>query len=403
MTEQKKLNVLWIADAVMQTGFARVTHSILEHLYPLMNISVLAVNFNGDPTPYQKQYDLYPAMIGGDVWGAQRVPELIEKTKPDVILIINDPWNVAQYLDMIDPKLKIPVVAYMPVDAPNQMAGRAINGLSRAIAYTNFGRKQLMLGGYSGRCEVIPHGVNTNIYKPMPTQEARTALGLARKLPPDAFVVGAVARNQPRKRLDLTFQAWTQWWINAGQPRNAFLFLHTTMRDIGWNIGQLAEYYGMNEQLIVTNPKMTLHNCIPESKMPLVYNSFDVQLHTPLGEGWGLTAHEGMACRRAQIMPRHSAFAEWPEGCVRYVETMTSFPVTPNGINSIGAEASIPELVDAIEELYRNVELREELAQKGYERATEPRFNWAEISKQFYDVMLEAATERRQTPVGVKS
>jgi D-inositol-3-phosphate glycosyltransferase len=398
-----KLKLLLVADAVMQTGFARVTHSVLEHLYPLMDVSVLGVNFNGDATPYQKKYDLYPAMLGGDVWGAQRLPGLIEKIRPDVIMIINDPWNVAQYLEVIDPAFKIPVVAYMPVDAPNQMAGRSLNGLSRAITYTNFGRKHLTLGGFNGRCDVIPHGVDTKLYYPMPTEEARAKLGLKNKLPENAFVVGSVARNQPRKRLDLTIQAWTQWWINNGQPRNAFLYLHTTMQDIGWNVRQLAAYYGMNEQLIVTNPKMSLHNCIPEDKMVLVYNSFDVQLHTPLGEGWGLTAHEGMACRRAQIMPRSSAFAEWPEGCVHYVG-ISHYDVTPNGINSIGAVPAFDEIVEAIDVMYRNPGgIREELAQKGFDRATEARFQWDVIANQFHNVLLETIQERRQSPVGVRS
>lgn len=394
-----KKKLLWIGDAVAQTGFARVTHSVLDHLRHKWDVSVLGINYNGDPTPYQHQYRLFPAVLGGDVWGVGRLMPIIRQLKPDVICILNDPWNVAQYLQNIE--ANIPVVAYLPVDAPNQMAGRSLNTLQRAIAYTNFGRKHLILGGFTGRCDVIPHGVDTSIYYPMEKTEALQKLTLTQKIKPDSFVVGAVARNQPRKRLDLTIQAWAKWWIDAGQPRNAYLYMHTTMQDIGWNVLQLATYYGINEQFIVTNPRMTLHNCLLEENMRLVYGAFDVQLHTPLGEGWGLTAHEGMACKRAQIMPRYSALAEWPEGCVRYVP-VTSYEVTHNAINTIGGVVDFNGVVEAIEELYTNKELRDDYAEKGYARATEDRFKWDVIAEQFHNVLMETVMEGQSRPVGLE-
>ena len=397
MSEEKK-KLLWIGDAVSQTGFARVTHSILEHLRHKWDVYVLGVNYAGDPTPYQHLYKLFPAVLGGDVWGIGRVMPLIRNIKPDVVLVLNDPWNVAQYLNAIE--VKVPVVAYMPVDAPNQMAGRGLNPLHRAIAYTNFGRKHLLLGGYTGRCDVVPHGVNPELYYPMEKAEAIDKLTLKAKVKGDSFIIGSVARNQPRKRLDLTIQAWAKWWITNGQPRNAYLYMHTTMQDIGWNVLQLATYYGINEQFIVTNPKMTLQNCLLEENMRLVYGAFDVQLHTSLGEGWGLTAHEGMACRRAQIMPKYAALGEWADGAARFVP-VTSYEVTHNGINTIGGVIDFNGTVEAIDELYKNPEERERLAALALARATEPQFNWATIADQFHAILSETVLEGRQSPVGL--
>ena len=397
--EPTKKKLFWIGDAVSQTGFARVTHSVLEHLRHKWEVHLLGVNYSGDPSPYQKQYNLYPAILGGDVWGVARVMPLVRAIKPDVILILNDPWNVAQYLQNIE--ANIPVVAYLPVDAPNQMAGRALNTLQRAIAYTNFGRKQLILGGYTGRCDVIPHGVNPEVYRPMPKEEALNKLTLSQKVKPGSFIVGSVARNQPRKRLDLTIQAWTKWWINNGQPRNAYLYMHTTMQDIGWNVLQLATYYGINEQFIVTNPKMTLQNCLLEENMRLVYNAFDVQLHTSLGEGWGLTAHEGMACGIPQIMPKYAALGEWAEGAARFVP-VTAYEVTPNAINTIGGVIDFNGTVEAIDELYKNEAKRTELGELALARAREPRFSWDAVAEQFHNILMETVTEGRQVPVGLE-
>jgi D-inositol-3-phosphate glycosyltransferase len=399
MSEQKKKKLLWIGDAVAQTGFARVTHSVLEHLRHKWDVGVLGINYNGDPTPYQHLYKLFPAVLGGDVWGVGRLMPIIRQMKPDVVLVLNDPWNVAQYLQNIE--ANIPVVAYLPVDAPNQMAGRALNSLQRAIAYTQFGRKHLILGGYTGRCDIIPHGVDTSIYHPMPKEEALHKLTLSQKIKPNSFVVGVVARNQPRKRLDLTIQAWAKWWIDAGQPDNAYLYMHTTMQDIGWNVLQLATYYGINQQFIVTNPKMTLQNCLLEENMKLVYNAFDVQLHTSLGEGWGLTAHEGMACGIPQIMPKYAALGEWPDGCVRYVP-VTSYEVTHNAINTIGGVVDFHGTVEAIDELYKNETLRRDLGERGLARAREERFKWETIAEQFDAILSETVLEGRQSPVGLE-
>jgi len=400
MNEKKKKVILWIGDAVSQTGFARVTHSICGQLHASgdWDVNVLGINYSGDPHTYP--YKIFPAILGGDVWGIGRAMGLIRNLKPDVVLIINDPWNVSQYLQAIE--ANVPVVAYMPVDAPNQMAGRSLNTLQRAIAYTQFGRKHLLLGGYSGRCDVVPHGVDTAIYHPMPKDEAINKLTLTSKIKPGSFITGVVARNQPRKRLDLTIQAWTKWWINSGQPRNAYLYMHTTMQDIGWNVLQLATYYGINEQFIVTNPKMTLQNCLLEQNLKLVYNAFDVQLHTSLGEGWGLTAHEGMACGVPQIMPKYAALAEWAEGAAHFVP-VTSYEVTHNAINTIGGVIDFHGTVDAIDKFYTDKDgIRARYRALGLARATEPRFNWATIAEQFNSILTETILEGQQAPVGLE-
>src|SRR5688572_16601884 len=151
----------------------------------------------------------------------------------------------------------------------------------------------------------------------MDRREARSRLRFKNDVKPaDAFIVMNVNRNAPRKRLDLTIQYWTQWWINAGQPKEAFLYLHCANRDEGWNVVNLAKYFGIEKQFIITNANMSSHNCMFEKDMPILYNIGDVGVSTTLGEGWGLTTHEGMACGVPQIVPRYSALGEWADGAV---------------------------------------------------------------------------------------
>jgi glycosyltransferase involved in cell wall biosynthesis len=394
------MKLLWIGDAVVQTGFARVTHCVLPHLQNSWDVRVLGINYNGDPHDYP--YKIYPAIIGGDVWGMGRVQPICRDWKPDLICINNDPWNVARFLGQI-PKT-VPTTAYMPVDAPNQGEAAELSALPRVITYTAFGQKELMLGGYHGRVDVIPHGVDTRVFHPVDRLEARRHLNLKKTDAElsDMFIVGNVNRNQPRKRLDLTIQYWTQFWYDIGQPSNAYLYLHCSNRDQGWNVVQLARYYGIEKQLILTNPRMTTQNCMREEDLKWVYGMFDVQLTTTMGEGWGLTNHEGMACGIPQLMPRYSALAEWPNGAARYVDC-TTFAATPQTINTIGGIPDMQQTVAALTELYREPTLRAALGEAALKRATEERFQWSRIGEHFNRVLLETAMEqRRSAPMGVE-
>lgn len=392
------MRLLWVGDAVVQTGFSRVTHNVVGRLKNRgWDVAVLGVCYNGDPHGYD--YPIFPAMLGGDSHGVGRIAGLIQQMKPDVVVINNDPWIIPDYYPGLPEG--VPVVAYMPVDAPNQGAAPSL-GRVRAVSYTQFGRRELLIGGYSGRCDVIPHGVDSELYRPLDRNECRKRLKLKNKNLSELFIVGNVNRNQPRKRLDLTIQAWAQWWINAGQPAEAHLYLHCANRDEGWNIFQLAKYYGIESQLIVTNTKMTVVNSLFEQEMPLVYNMFDVQLSTTMGEGWGLTTHEGMACGIPQILPRYSALGEWCDEAAHFVD-VTSFAVTPRGINTIGGVPDVGQIVEAIDKFYREPDYRLAMAQKAFNRATETRFNWDSVATQFDELLIETVMERRSKPVGLEA
>ena len=44
--------ILWYGDACSNTGFARVTHSVLDHLSKEHEVVVLGINYTGDPHEY---------------------------------------------------------------------------------------------------------------------------------------------------------------------------------------------------------------------------------------------------------------------------------------------------------------------------------------------------------------
>ena len=90
MTTKKKL--LWCGDIVAMTGFARVTENVLARLRDDYEIVVLGHNWWGDPTPLQQFYKMYPSSnrFQQAPFGEQRIREVVEREKPDVIFTIND-------------------------------------------------------------------------------------------------------------------------------------------------------------------------------------------------------------------------------------------------------------------------------------------------------------------------
>lgn len=385
-----RFKMLWVGDAVMPTGFARVTHNIVPYLNQVLDVSVIGIGYKGDPHNYP--YPIFPSRTRDreDQFGIARLPAIIDKIKPDLIFVNNDPWNVIKFPEAFP---DIPVVGYMPVDAPNMLndVAQRLNKLAFAIFYTDFGKSTARMAGYRGQVITLPHGVDTKFYGPMPKREAREALTHRQ----DCFIVGNVNRNQPRKRLDLTIMAFARW-IKEFNIRDALLHLHCGLRDQGWDLGQLNRYFGVTDRVWFTDNGMTEDIGVDEHVLPYVYNALDVQLSTSFGEGWGLTTMEGMACGVPQVVPEWAALAEWPSGAVKYMP-VSNVMATPGNINSLGGMVSEESVVKALHYMYSNRDACEEYGELGRKLVNQPRYSWKCIGSFLAD-FLQAYLQTGRVP-----
>ncbi len=393
-----KPKLLFVGDICVDTGFARVTRSILERLRETWDINVIGVNANGDPSQYE--FPIWPARNGGDLWGLGQLSKVCNIVQPDIICVLNDPWIISRFATEID-RGDIPMVAYMPVDARGQGRGycQALNKLDMAIFYTHFGENTCRLAGYSGPSAVVPHGVDTELYYPRGRRAARAKLDpVWNSLGENAFIIGNVNRNSPRKRLDLTIQYFAEWLRQrAGAPdriENAYLYLHCSPRDTGGcELRETADFYGVGNRLILADPEAVRPDKgIDEALMPLMYSALDVQVSTTAGEGWSLTVHEGMACGVPQIAPQYAALGEWAAGAA-WLVPCTSYQLHP-GCNTLGGIPDKQEFIKALDLFYRRPDLREAYAQKALARAKEPRFQWSAVAAQF-DQIFRGLVERK--------
>ncbi len=63
-------------------------------------------------------------------------------------------------------------------------------------------------------------------------------------------------------------------------------------------------------KIISPDPILLGNNGIPVDKMAQIYAGADILTSTTLGEGWGLSTTEAMACKTPVVMPNNSALTE---------------------------------------------------------------------------------------------
>jgi glycosyltransferase involved in cell wall biosynthesis len=378
--------ILWYGDACCNTGFSRVTHSVLEHLSKEHEVHVLGINATGDPHNYP--YDVYPAanIHHSDRFGIQRAPEVIEKVKPDVIICLQDIWICNQFWErcqFLKEKHKFKFIAYFPIDSegyyPDML--RNIPAWDMAITFTiNCAHRILQHKVKAERLGVLPHGVDTTKFAPMPREEAREKLGL----PKDAFIVLNANRNQPRKRIDLTIEAFAKFAVD--KP-NAMLYLHMGAKDMGWDLLPLFKRE-MNKRdlddtkrLILTSEHINYNSAPPDDLLNTIYNACDVGLNTADGEGWGLVSFEHASCKRPQVVPNHTACADiWEEAAL--LADISTW-ITDKDLGVVRGLVNTDSVVAHLNALYSDKALYDEIAECCYTVTQRPEYRWENVAAGF--------------------
>ena len=383
---KKKTKVLWCADLVAMTGFARVSGGILPRLRDDFEIVCMASNWWGDPCDEQSLYRMYPASNRHQTapFGEQRIREIVEKEQPDIVFSLNDPWIVSEQYKQIQDLHKagkFKFVGYLTMDSMNWVGGidPHINDWDALVAFTEFGAHEFVKGGVTKPIAVIPHGLDVKDFYPMDQREARKKLGLKE----DIFICLNGNRNQFRKRQDITIAAFAKFAV--GRP-NAQLYMHMGLKDQGWDLmslfGREMVKNGLdpNGRIIMTANNPNPPN-VPVDMLRSIYNCADVGVNTCKGGGWELVNFEHAACRIAQVVPNHTATKEIFEGYGKLIEC-NHIDVDTNYCREMACP-STEHLTEILCELYESPVLLEKTAQDCYDRVTDAQFSWDTIASQF--------------------
>lgn len=396
-----------IAAWLPQSGFTRVLATVLSHLASSYDIHYIGMGYKGQPIPIDG-FTLHPCNLrGGDVFGAYQGQELARERRATAVLLLNDLWMLKNYMNALRPvreELGTKVVAYCPLDGrlPDPSLMAPFEPVDRFVAYTEFGRRELSgavtqltaAGARFGfdRIDVIPHGIDVAAFRPLGGRRAvRQQLFAGRADVHElegAFIVLNANRPVERKRVDLTIDGFARF--ARGKP-NVRLYLHHAIllpgereRIDGW-----IDAAGIRDRVIMPD-EVGRGEITSDERLNLIYNACDVGLTTTMGEGWGLVSLEHGATGAAQIVPRHSACEEIWDGAALMIDPIqrgVPDQFSPLELATVSAE----QVGEALERLYRDVELRRKLSMAAFDAARRPAYSWDRIAQQFDAVIRGTA------------
>jgi len=212
------------------------------------------------------------------------------------------------------PEMEVPYSSYVIVDhypVPDAVVSQVSNA-EETIAMSKYAKEVLAEKGV--RARYIPHGVNTDIYKPMddPPEEIVTDSpdGGERRIDvEETFIVGIVAANHgDRKHIPEQMQAFKMFLDEVDE--DAVLHIHTdTNAKEGFNLQEVQKEIGIPDRNI-SHPHQSQYHNLTDEEMAAWYNVFDVLMNCSRGESWGFAITEAQACGTPCIVTNFSSMPE---------------------------------------------------------------------------------------------
>lgn len=356
------MRILWMSDSPTAfTGFGTVTREILGRLVQRPGYEIASLGWGYDGWPYDRReipYDIYPC--SGDTFGRKTAPRVLAELQPDVLVSFGDLWMTGWTQDLRS-KGRFKKLLYFPVDGePFPRAWRkVVADADIVVAYSLYGQKIVQEACPDREIHRIYHGVDIETFRPLPDKdEIKRRHGLGGK-----FVVGCVARNQPRKNFPLLIQAFARF--REGKD-DAWLYLHTNPRDVGWDVLELLREYGVREHTSISR-HAAVDGGVSAEELNTIYNLFDVMALPTAAEGFGLPILEAMAVGVPVAATGFSACVELLEGRGELIEVKDF--LTVGRYNLRHALPDVEDLVRKLNLLYAEPERRRHHRTAGLEFA----------------------------------
>lgn len=335
MSKIKPKILLCNEASFMNSGYANYGRELLKGLYETGKYEIAELGCyatvedpRGKKLPWKfypnavsQKDDRYSKYIGATAnpFGFWRFDLVCLDFKPNIVIDIRDPW-MFEYQSFSPLKEFFHWIIMPPVDSIPQKI-EWINTFSLAdavIPYTGWAKQALsVLENKNLQPNIAPAGVDYDIFKPI--SGIRSKLSIDN----DAFVVGAVMRNQRRKLIPTIMELFSS--LKSKVNKKCLLYLHTTYPEmVGWDIPQfLLQHNIINDVMFTYMCKQCRHyfpsvfrggqtfcrECgkysatmsgtgdgIKDYELAEIYNIFDVLLQYAICEGFGIPQIEAGAC-----------------------------------------------------------------------------------------------------------
>jgi glycosyltransferase involved in cell wall biosynthesis len=345
----RRKKVLFVSEAPWySTGYSVYTNQVLQRLvhYPHLEFAQLAIYtddhdpnigkfpwkiYGNKPDKTHPNYSVYQSNPTAQ-FGDFSFNEVLLNFQPDIVMDIRDWWMIE--FEQRSPFRDFFNWVIMPTVDAEPQANQWISTYESAdgvFAYSEFGRDVLI-----NQCDNIKFvdvaspaasNVFTNI-EDKETHKEKHGLGA------DSLIIGTVMRNQKRKLYPDLFKSFREF-LDRTDKNNVFLYCHTYYPDIGWDIPQLLNDYGLSNRVLFsykckkcgaistdffqdamqyckkcgsfTNQLVGISNSITESDLANIYNLFDIYVQYANSEGFGMPQLEAAYCGLPVISTYYSA------------------------------------------------------------------------------------------------
>jgi len=463
----RKIRVLALCDApTSATGFAQVSRNILNGLAKtgLYEIDVIGINYNGDYYDREKfPYNIYPACPANyaDMYGRGRLLDAINGVEVknnlipswDIIFTIQDPFIIEgagvsfplavhiktrreMFVRTLPKENWFKWIGYFPVDSDlkENWVTKSIALADVPVAYCDYGKKEMLkfdrkefdvtfqmkldtngspqkvtmkVPNLKDRLKAIPHGVDTNVFKPLSKSEITKFRknyfnGIVKD---DTYLVVNISRNQPRKDLARTLKVFADF--KALVP-NSFLYLHCKDDDLGGSIHELARNFGLILGEDYSVPKeFDAGIGFAVDIVNMIYNAADLCITTTLGEGWGFINTEAMATKTPIAAPYITSmidiFSNYDPTLPLEKQSLRGIPARAGTTSSewtclgftdnerIRPLTNVSDMVNKMFWAYSNPDEVKKITDRAYEWVQN--LDWTNVVKQWNDLFLRTFNE----------
>ena len=417
---KKKIKLLWYGDTpTKNTGFGVVSKNILKRLQATgkYEIDILGINYMGEP--HSLPYRIFPAGINPqqDIYGRQKLLDMLRSKESDydVLFTLQDTFVMAgsgfgegikkirdgaiitspEGKKILNKGKGFKWVYYFPIDATpdKEWIEKSVKFADVAIPYTEYSKRKAS-EIVDRKYDVVYHGYDEKDFHIISEEEKQkfrdeNFKGYDLK---DKFFIINVNRNQERKDLKSSLVAFK---ILQGIMPNAILYMHCDMvGDRGGNLLKVAKQLGIDSNLIYPNPAAYAAGFeFPVEYMNALYNIADINLSTTLGEGFGLSMVEAMACKTINVFPKNTAITEILQDERGILVECGNKPnhMVMNGPldnNLLRPTVDIEDLFTKILWVYRNPEEVAKMIETAYKFAEE-NLKWDDLVKKFDQLIRE--------------